>query len=143
METSTRGRRTFVDIPGAAHAGVSRRTLLKLFAAGTGSLVLAGCGGASAPASPTASSPPTSAPSGSNAAVPTTSAVPTPSRSAQPKSGGTLRAAIVGDLPSIDGQQNLPGINSTVGNAYERLVLYGDNLTPQPVLTEGWDLSTD
>jgi peptide/nickel transport system substrate-binding protein len=143
METSTRGRRTFVDIAGAAQAGVSRRTFLKLFGAGTGSLVLAGCGSASAPASPTASSPPTSAPSSSNAAVPTTSAVVTPARSAQPKSGGTLRAAIVGDLPSIDGQQNLPGINSTVGNAYERLALYGDNLTPQPALAESWDLSTD
>jgi hypothetical protein len=52
--------------------------------------------------------------------------------SSHPRSGGTLRAAIVGDLPSIDGQQMLPGINATVGNAYETLTRYGDNLTSSP-----------
>ena len=139
MESSTRGPRTFVDIRSDAQtvgrpSSLSRRTVLGLFAAGTSSLVLAACGGASAPASPAGPGPATSAASSSK---------PTPSRSAQPKSGGTLRAAIVGDLPSIDGQQSLPGINSTVGNAYERLVRYGDNLTPQPVLAESWDLSAD
>jgi peptide/nickel transport system substrate-binding protein len=37
----------------------------------------------------------------------------------------------------------LPGINATVGNAYETLTRYGENLTPQPVLAESWDLSSD
>lgn len=108
---------------------VSRRSALGLFAAGTGGLLLAACSGATAPLAPAVSSPVGTA---SNAAQP-----------AQTHSGGTLRAAIVGDLPSIDGQQMLPGINATVGNAYETLTRYGENLTPQPVLAESWDLSSD
>jgi peptide/nickel transport system substrate-binding protein len=63
--------------------------------------------------------------------------------SVQPKTGGTLRAAIVGDLTSIDGQQSLPAITATVGNAYESLTRYDDKLQPQPVLAESWDLSSD
>jgi peptide/nickel transport system substrate-binding protein len=54
-----------------------------------------------------------------------------------------LRAAIVGDLTSIDGQQSLPGVVATVGNAYETLTRYDDTLQPRPVLAESWDLSTD
>jgi peptide/nickel transport system substrate-binding protein len=118
---------------------VSRRMLLGMFAAGTGSLALTGCGVASAPAAPAATS------------VGPTSVSPTASSSAptakpaggQPKSGGVLRAGIVGDLPGIDGQQSLPGINATVGNAYEQLTRYDANLTPQPVLAESWDFSAD
>jgi peptide/nickel transport system substrate-binding protein len=62
---------------------------------------------------------------------------------AQPRRGGTLRAAIVGDLTSIDGQQSLPGVTSTVGNAYEGLTRYDDKLQPQPMLAESWELSSD
>jgi peptide/nickel transport system substrate-binding protein len=112
----------------------------------------------SAPPAPAASSPVGSAPNTARPEAPTSpaasapstvassSAAPAaggPSNAAQARSGGTLRAAIVGDLPSIDGQQMLPGINATVGNAYETLTRYGDNLTPQPILAESWDLSTD
>ncbi|HEX8969299.1 MAG TPA: ABC transporter substrate-binding protein [Chloroflexota bacterium] len=110
----------------------------------------------SAPPAPTASTP-VGAPNAAKPAASTSPASPAPSAvasstvapsgaptiSAQTHSGGTLRAAIVGDLPSIDGQQMLPGINATVGNAYETLTRYGDNLTPQPVLAESWDVSTD
>jgi peptide/nickel transport system substrate-binding protein len=103
---------------------VTRRTLLGLFALGAGNLVLTACGSASGPASPV-------------------SGAPKPAGSVQPKSGGVLRAAIVGDLAGIDGQQSLPGINATVGNAYEQLTRYGEGMTPQPVLAESWDLSTD
>jgi peptide/nickel transport system substrate-binding protein len=129
---------------------VSRRSVLALFAAGTGSLLLAACGGATAPPAPAASTPVAgnalnnASPAPSAAAASTvTPAAAAPIDSAQTKSGGTLRAAIVGDLPSIDGQQMLPGINATVGNAYETLTRYGNNLTPQPVLAESWDVSTD
>ncbi len=70
-------------------------------------------------------------------------ALPTPQASAQAKRGGTLRAAIVGDLTSIDGQQSLPGVTSTVGNAYETLTRYDANLQPQGLLADSWDLSSD
>jgi peptide/nickel transport system substrate-binding protein len=50
---------------------------------------------------------------------------------------------MVGDLTSIDGQQNLPGVTATVGNAYETLTRYDDKLQPQSVLAESWELSTD
>ena len=62
---------------------------------------------------------------------------------AQPVRGGTLRAAMVGDLTSIDGQQSLPGVTGTVGNAYETLTRYDANLQPQALLAESWDLSSD
>jgi peptide/nickel transport system substrate-binding protein len=102
---------------------VSRRAFLSVAAAAAG-LLAAACGATTTPvaSSPTSASKPVAA---------------------LPKSGGTLRAGIVGDLPSIDGQQSLPGINATVGNAYEQLTRYGDNLTPMPILAESWDLSTD
>ena len=60
-----------------------------------------------------------------------------------PRTGGTLRAGLAGDLTSIDGQQSLPGITATVGNAYETLTRYDENLQPQPVLAESWDQSSD
>jgi peptide/nickel transport system substrate-binding protein len=74
-------------------------------------------------------------------ATPTSPAAAQPT--AQPKRGGTLRAAIAGDLTSIDGQQSLPGVVATVGNAYETLTRYDSKLQPQPVLAESWDLSAD
>ncbi|HEU0169256.1 MAG TPA: ABC transporter substrate-binding protein [Chloroflexota bacterium] len=49
----------------------------------------------------------------------------------------------MGDLPSIDGQQSLPGINATVGQAYEQLMRFDENFQPQPVLAESWDATTD
>ena len=129
---------------------VSRRTVLRLFAAGGGTLLLSACAGTTpqAPAlsTSTSSAKPTVAAAPATSATPTAlaaAAAPKPSASGQAKPGGTLRSAIVGDLASIDGQQSLPGINVTVGNAYEQLVRYGDNLTPQPLLAESWDLSTD
>src|SRR5689334_16519494 len=134
---------------GAGHS-VSRRTVLRLVAVGGGSLLLSACAGTT-PQAPAVSTPaaappgtakPTVAAAGSTSVVAATAA-PKPTGSGQAKPGGTLRSAIVGDLPSIDGQQSLPGINVTVGNAYEQLARYGDNLTPQPLLAESWDLSTD
>jgi len=54
-----------------------------------------------------------------------------------------LRSGIVGDLPSIDGQQNQPTIGATVGWAYEALTHYDDKMQPQGLLAESWDLSPD
>jgi peptide/nickel transport system substrate-binding protein len=78
-------------------------------------------------------------PVGRSSPVPAATSKP----STQPKAGGILRAAIVGDLTGIDGQQNLPGITATIGNAYESLTRYDEKLQPQPVLAESWDVSAD
>jgi hypothetical protein len=120
-------RRPRLDVGSAARIGmyigrnchmrepsVSRRTFLSLFAAGAGSLALAWCGVASAPVAPAPTSPAATAPSSakpaatnpattSGAAPTVTVSTPAKPASGQPKSGGTLRAGIVGDLPSIDG----------------------------------------
>src|SRR3569833_2516115 len=105
----------------------SRRAFLGLFAAGAGSIALAGCGVANTPAAPAATSASpvaarSSVPSPAPSAV-TTSATARPA-AAQPISGGSLRAVLIVYLPSIDCQQSLPGINATVGNAYEQLTRY-------------------
>jgi len=70
-------------------------------------------------------------------------ATPVPRDVSEVKKGGTLRAAIVGDLTGIDGQQSLPGITATVGNGYEPLTRYDEKLQPQPILAESWEVSTD
>ncbi|MBV8085811.1 MAG: ABC transporter substrate-binding protein [Chloroflexi bacterium] len=54
-----------------------------------------------------------------------------------------IRSGIVGDLPSVDGQQNQPTIGATVGWAYEALTHYDDKMQPTGLLAETWDLSTD
>jgi ABC-type transport system substrate-binding protein len=92
------------------------------------------CGPAT-PINPPAAAP-TFAP-GATVVVTSTSAASTP------KTGGNLRAGLAGELTSIDGQQSLPGITATVGNAYETLTRYDDQLEPQPVLAESWDQSSD
>jgi peptide/nickel transport system substrate-binding protein len=113
---------------------LSRRRVLELLSASVGAAAAAGCVSTAPPAGTTAPAP-------ASAATPAPSSTSEPS--AQPKRGGTLRAAIVGDLTSIDGQQSLPGVTGTVGQAYEALTRYDDKLQPQPVLAENWDLSSD
>jgi peptide/nickel transport system substrate-binding protein len=120
----------------------SRRRLLALLCGSSTAVYLAAC----APPVPAASTvAPTTATAPKPAATPVPASVSTstPSTAAQPKRGGTLRAAMAGDLTSIDGQQSLPGVVATVGNAYETLTRYDARLQPQPVLAENWDLSSD
>jgi peptide/nickel transport system substrate-binding protein len=124
----------------------SRRRLLALLCGSASAVYLAACTAAAPPASTPA---PTAAGAPKPAATPIAPGASTPAPSstgqptAQPRRGGTLRAAIAGDLTSIDGQQSLPGVVATVGNAYETLTRYDAGLQPQPVLAESWDLSTD
>jgi peptide/nickel transport system substrate-binding protein len=97
-------------------------------------LLLAAC------ATGTPSSPTPAAPASTPGAAVVGTSV---SAASTPKTGGVLRAALTGELTSIDGQQSLPGITATVGNAYETLTRYGDKLQPQAVLAESWDQSSD
>ena len=117
------------------HISLSRRRVLELLAGAVGTAAVGGC----VPTAPSvATNPPTP---GVSAAAPAKSTAAEPT--AQPRHGGTLRAAIVGDLTSIDGQQSLPGVTGTVGQAYEPLTRYDDALQPQGLLAESWDLSGD
>src|SRR5579871_2611732 len=111
-----------------------RRELLRCIPLGAGAALVAAC----APVAP--ASPPPSAPTPVTGATIVGTSV---SAATTPKQGGTLRAALAGELTSIDGQQSLPGITATVGNAYETLTRYDDQLQPQPVLAESWDQSSD
>lgn len=113
---------------------MTRRELLQALSVGGGAALICAC----APAAPV-SAPPAAATPVPGATIVTTSA----SAASTPKSGGILRAALAGELTSLDGQQSLPGITATVGNAYEGLTRYDDKLQPQPVLAESWDQSSD
>ncbi len=95
----------------------------------------------SAPATPVNPATVSSSPAPAATSKPSTQPASVPQ--AQGKPGGTLRAAIVGDLTGIDGQQNLPGITATIGNAYESLTRYDEKLQPQAALAESWDVSAD
>ena len=130
----------------------SRRRLLSLLC-GSGTIALLAACTPSAPPASTSTPTVTGAakPAGTTVAAPALTPTPAPSTASQPdltptpqpKRGGTLRAAIAGDLTSIDGQQSLPGVTATVGNAYETLTRYDSKLQAQPVLAESWDLSAD
>jgi peptide/nickel transport system substrate-binding protein len=103
---------------------VSRRQAVKLIGVGAAGAVFAAC----APLAPTAS--------------PATGGAP-PQAAAAPKTGGTLRLAIVGDLTTLDGHFSTPSGNSTIWQVYDTLISYDDKLQPQPELAESWDMSSD
>jgi peptide/nickel transport system substrate-binding protein len=126
---------------------MNRRDVLRGMGWALGTGLLAACGlSAPAPAAPPAT--PAGAPPAQSAstAAPVASAVvvqPTPSTAQQPKSGGTLRTAMVGDVPSLEGHLFAGGVYETTWLVYDRLTQYDDNLKPQPMLAESWDSSTD
>ncbi|MBV9582061.1 MAG: hypothetical protein JO057_26055, partial [Chloroflexi bacterium] len=129
---------------------ITRRRALGLMAAGAGMGLLAGCGTA-APTSSTSSTsapaPTTAAPAAaatSAGAQSTTASAPATSvASGQPKSGGTLRMGMVGDLTTLAGQLIIPGALDTLWQIYDRLTTYDDKLQPQPMLAESWEVTPD
>jgi hypothetical protein len=81
--------------------GLSRRVVLRLFAAGGVASVLAACTTA-VPSSPTAAAgKPTTAAATPNSTSGT--AAPTSAPAEQPRAGGILRQGNLGDLPTLDG----------------------------------------
>ena len=134
---------------------ISRRSALRLLGSTAGVALAAACAPApqapppQAPApTPKPAAPPTSAPPA--AAVPTSppaaavvvTQVPQ-SAAPQPRSGGTLRAALTGDLPNLDPHINTTTAHENLFLAFDRIIQYDDQLHPQPMLAESWDLSTD
>ncbi len=134
-----------------------RRELLSMLISAAGVSVLAACASATGPVpaaagpttapageAPTTTSPSTAAPTAAAAAVAT--AVPNPaSQPATPprKTGGTLTTGMIGDLGSIDGHQVTQESVNVSFLAYDRLIDYDDQLKPQPMLAESWDVSSD
>jgi peptide/nickel transport system substrate-binding protein len=113
---------------------VNRRTLVKLIGGGASASFLAACG--LTPRAPAAS--PTSAP---QVTVSAPAAATKPATNA-PKSGGILRQGYQGDPVSLDPMLKVQNDLVWVG-VFERLTAYDDQLKPQPILAESWDISTD
>jgi peptide/nickel transport system substrate-binding protein len=134
---------------------IDRRTALRLLTSSAGLALLAACG-APAPTSVPPTQPAPSGPAAGNtpaAAQPSTaqaSATVTPSvaqvsapAAAQPRTGGTLRAGIPADIPSLDGHISSSSNPYTLNLMFDRLVEYTTKLEPQPMLAESWDTATD
>jgi peptide/nickel transport system substrate-binding protein len=111
---------------------VSRRAFLGGLGVGTGAAVLSACGVAVPSAAPASATRP---------ALVTTPAPAT--TTGQPKVGGTLVAAKLGDVANLDGHYWSPNGGLHVWLAYDTLARYDSNLKPQPQLAESWDVSSD
>ncbi|MBV8718079.1 MAG: hypothetical protein JOZ65_23680 [Chloroflexi bacterium] len=135
-----------------------RRTALRLLLSTASAGLLAACS-APTPAQPTSSPAQTPKPTSASAATPVqptaakpasgpqsqadrTAAQPT-AGAQQPRSGGTLRAAIQTDLPNIDPHYNAPSAYDALWVAFDRLIYMDDKLQPQPMLAESWDVTPD
>ena len=68
---------------------------------------------------------------------------PKPAAATQPRSGGTLRAAITADLPNLDPHINTTTAHENLFLAFDRIIQYDEQLHPRPMLAESWDLSAD
>jgi peptide/nickel transport system substrate-binding protein len=116
---------------------LSRRAALRLIGAGT----VLGLAAACAPASQ--APPPTTAPAAKPPAPAAGATVAAPAPAAgQPKSGGTLRVAMIDPTP-LDGHVISPNVFDSVWMVYDTLTAYDDKLQPQPMLAESWDVSAD
>jgi peptide/nickel transport system substrate-binding protein len=104
---------------------VSRRTFLEVMGLGAGAALISACAPILPNAAPTAASTPAAAAAG------------------QPKAGGRLVTAKLGDVANLDGHYWSPNGGLHVWLAYDTLARYDENLKPQPQLAESWDVSSD
>jgi peptide/nickel transport system substrate-binding protein len=95
-------------------------------------------GAAQAPASSAATAAPVA--TVQPAAAPT-QVSPTPAT--PPRSGGTLRVGILGDIPSLDPHQLTPPVPDVTFSVWDRLLEYDSRLNTLPLLAESWDMSSD
>jgi peptide/nickel transport system substrate-binding protein len=114
---------------------LTRRAALRLVASGVGTAVLAAC----APIAPSASNAPTVS-VGASGAAGATPAAAAAGATPPPKAGGTLRFGSDTDVNRLDPHFRLGDIYYTV---YDRLTQYDQTHTPQPMLAESWDVSSD
>ena len=126
---------------------MNRRYALHLLVSVTGASLVAACG-APAPSAPAgaATQPAAGAPTPASAAataVTAAPAAPPTAASEQPKRGGTLRTAQVGDPLNLDPHYFTPLTGDTTYPVLDRLIAYDDRLQPQPQLAESWEQSGD
>ena len=118
---------------------LSRRTALRMLAAGSAFVALAAC----APVAPSTGTPTAQ----SSAITPAPNAAPTGAqntitRSSQPNRGGTLRMGILGDPVSLD--PYVGGIwGETLTPMFDQLIQYDEKLNPLPMLAESWEMNQD
>jgi peptide/nickel transport system substrate-binding protein len=101
-------------------------------------------GGAAPTAAPAAAgAAPTAAAGGAPTSKPAAASTPAQAAQAQPRSGGILRAATVGEFVNIDGHYYSPKAGLATWIMYDTLTRYDDDLKVQPMLAESWDQSSD
>jgi peptide/nickel transport system substrate-binding protein len=61
----------------------------------------------------------------------------------QPRSGGTLRVGILGDIPNLDPHQLTVPVPDVTFSIWDRLLAYDPHLQPTPQLAESFDMSSD
>src|SRR4051794_10054252 len=119
---------------------LTRRQALTILGVGSGAALLAAC----APAASAPSAAPTQAPQATSAGAPAAASGATAKPAAeQPKTGGSLRFAQTSNPVSIDGNSIAGGGSETAWLVFDRLTTYDQNRTPQPMLAESWDISSD
>jgi peptide/nickel transport system substrate-binding protein len=137
---------------------LTRRHALWLGVIGSQAALAAACAAPSPPAAPKSTTPPAAAPPpapvqtsaaptamGAAPAAPAATVAPTPAPVAAtaPRSGGTLRMGQPFELSSLDGHLGFTGAADTLGQVFDRLTEYDDNLKPQPRLAESWEFNGD
>jgi peptide/nickel transport system substrate-binding protein len=118
---------------------VSRRAFLGTIALGSGAALLSAC----APIAPSAPAPAAATAKPAAGTTPVAAATPAAAAAGQPKAGGKLVAAKLGDVANLDGHYWSPNGGLHVWLAYDTLARYDENLKPQPQLAESWDVSSD
>jgi len=127
---------------------ISRRDFIRVAALASGASVLAACS-QSAPPAPVPTAPPSSgtkpaaAPTTAAPAPAATSAAPAPAASGGVK-GGTLRAAIIGEPPSLDPQWTTATVTANISWHYvEALFTLDADFKAIPMLAESLETSSD
>jgi peptide/nickel transport system substrate-binding protein len=118
---------------------VSRRAFLGTIALGSGAALLSAC----APIAPSAPAPAAATAKPAAGLTPAAGTTPAAAAAGQPKAGGKLVAAKLGDVANLDGHYWSPNGGLHVWLSYDTLARYDENLKPQPQLAESWDISSD
>jgi peptide/nickel transport system substrate-binding protein len=128
---------------------LTRRAALAFVLGSASAALLAACSAATQPP-PTSTAAAPSAPDSAGSAPTQASAQPTQvgvqpisQLQAQPRTGGTLTAAIQSDLPNVDPHFNAPTAYDALWVAFDRLISLDDTLQPQPMLAESWEVTPD
>jgi peptide/nickel transport system substrate-binding protein len=116
--------------------GLTRRGVLRWLLVGGTAAVVAACSGPAPAAAPAAPAP--TPPAGGTTTASTSTA---PSAQQQPKTGGTLRWGLLGNIVTLDGHNY--GGTPHIFHVFDRLILLDEQLNWQPRLAQSWDINND